>query len=127
MAAFRYSVPRASILMIAVGLCVGCATVSPSARHPTFTADRVLGLKVGLSTDSIITLFGRPDRTRAMTCGTQTPSPWQCLVWEYDMGSDPRGRFQTLGNTNRLTFSAELTPPSLNNWTIDLMYDAPPK
>ena len=106
-------------------LQVGCATAGMSAHHPTFTGDRVLGLKVGMTTDSIVSLFGRPDRTQVMTCGSQTPSPWQCLIWEYDMGPHPRGRYQYSSNTNRLTFSAEFSPPRLNNWTIDLMYDSP--
>jgi len=78
-----------------------------------------------MTTDSVVALFGRPDRTQVMTCGSQTPSPWQCLIWEYDMGHNPKGRYQELNNTNTLTFSVESTPPRLNNWTIDLMYDRP--
>ncbi len=108
---------RIRSLLLAVGALVfqvGCATAGLRAHHPAFTADRVLGLKVGMSTDSVISLFGRPDRTEVMTCGSQTPSPWQCLIWEYDMGSHPRGRYQYSSNTNRLTFSAEFSPPRLN-------------
>jgi len=78
-----------------------------------------------MTTDSVVALFGPPDRTQVMTCGSQTPKPWQCLVWEYDMGSNPRGRYQSSSNTNLLTFSLEFSPPRLNNWTIDLMYDSP--
>jgi hypothetical protein len=114
---------HAPALLFAVGalaLQFGCAT---AGLHPVFTADRVLGLTVGMTADSIVSLFGRPDRTQVLTCGSQTPSPWQCLIWEYDMGSNPRGRYQNISNTNRLTFSLEFSPPRLNSWTIDLMYD----
>ena len=110
------------LAVAALILQFGCAT---AGLHPAFTADRVLGLTVGMTTDSVISLFGRPDRTQVMTCGTQTPSPWQCLIWEYDMGSHSRGRYQSSNNTNRLTFSVTSSPPRLNNWTIDLMYDKP--
>lgn len=95
----------------------GCATVSRvGRRHPEFTADRVLGLSVGLTTDEVIALFGRPDRPQATTCGSKSGSPWQCLIWEYDFGSY---------KTNRLYFSMDFSPPRLNNWDIDVMYDSP--
>ena len=116
---------RALALPLAVAALVlqfACAT---AGLHPAFTADRVLGLKVGMTSDSVVSLFGRPDRTQVMTCGTQTPKPWQCLIWEYDMGKNSRGRYQYSSNTNRLTFSVEFSPPRLNSWTIDLMYDNP--
>lgn len=104
----------------------GCATAGLQSRHPSFTADRVLALKIGMTTDEVVAVFGRPDRTRVMTCGSQTPSPWQCLIWEYDMGPHPRGRYQSISNTNRLTFSVDGNAPRLNNWDIDLMYDSQP-
>jgi hypothetical protein len=120
--------PRIPALLLAVSALafqIGCATAALRAHHPAFTADRVLGLKVGITADSVVSLFGRPDRTQAMTCGSQTSSPWQCLIWEYDMGPHPRGRYQHSNNTNSFTFSAESNPPRLNNWNIDLMYDSP--
>ena len=119
---------RVLVLLLAVGgllLQAGCATTGFGARHPAFTADRVLGLQTGMTTDQVISLFGRPDRTRVMTCGTKTDSPWQCLMWEYDMGQHPQGRYRHSNNINRFTFYAELSPPRLNNWTIDLMYNSP--
>lgn len=121
-------IPRVLSLFAALAvlaLQVGCATVGLTTRHPAFTADKVLGLKVGLTTDQVVSLFGNPDRTQGTTCGTQTPSPWQCLIWEYDLGPHPRGRFQHSSNINRMYFSAEENPPRLNSWNIDLMYDSP--
>jgi hypothetical protein len=109
--------PRVLAVLLAGGglvFQIGCATAGLGAHHPAFTADQVLGLEVGMTTDSVVSLFGRPDRTEVTTCGSATKSPWRCLIWEYDMGSY---------KTNRLTFSAESSPPRLNNWTIDKMYD----
>jgi len=116
-------------LVVGSGVFVaGCATASvstfQSARHADFTADRVLALKVGMSADSIVSLFGPPDRTRALTCGTKTASPWPCLIWEYDMGPDPKYSNPYITKTNSLTFSTESAPARLNDWTIDLTYES---
>lgn len=106
------------LFVLALSLVTACA----GRRHPSFTSDNVLTLKVGMTTTQIVALFGPPDRTRSTTCGTQTPSPWQCLIWEYELGPHPQGRYKSTANTNRLTFESSYTPPRLNSWDIDLMY-----
>ena len=115
-------------LLVALGALTtqaGCATLRHPVRHPEFTSDRVLGLRVGLTTDEVIALFGQPDRTEATTCGSQSGSPWQCLIWEWDLGPNKKGRHEYSSNINRLYFSMDLSPPRLNNWSVDLMYDSP--
>jgi hypothetical protein len=76
-----------------------------------------------MTSDEIVSKFGLPDRTRVETFGTRTASPWQCLIWEYDMGPHPRGRYQGINNTNRFHFEAKYSPPRLNSWDIELTYD----
>lgn len=112
------------VLVAAISLTqIGCAT----ARHPAFTADRVLNIRIGQTANEIKEIYGPPDRIPATTCGSSTDSPWQCLIWEYDLGPHPKGRYKNLNNTNRFMFNAETDPPLLNSWTIDLMYEAPRK
>ena len=96
--------------------------VSSSVRHPSFTESAVLSLKQGMTSEEIRSQFGAPDRSAVRTCGTETPEPWQCLIWDYDMGKHPRGRYEHLPSTNTFFFAMAFDPPLLNSWRIELMY-----
>jgi hypothetical protein len=102
---------RMSFAIIASALLLASCV----ARHASFTEPMVLTIREGLTTEQIRDRFGAPDRTRATTCGSQTPDPWPCLVWEYDMGDY---------KTNSFTFSMSSDPPWLNYWRIDHMHRA---
>jgi hypothetical protein len=50
---------------------------------------KTVRLESGMSQDRVEALFGPPARTSLTTCGTKTPEPWECLIWNY--GSDLTG------------------------------------
>jgi hypothetical protein len=46
--------------------------------------DRELQLRVHMSQDEVLRLFGQPSRTDVGTCGQQSAGgPWTCLTWDY--------------------------------------------
>lgn len=109
---------RLAVLLV---LAMGCSTLRARV-HPDFTQAAVLSLQVGMTRDDATELFGRPDRAQVTTCGTDTPEPWQCLIWEYDLPGHERGRYQVIENTNRLYFT---TDGFLNSWSTDLLWEDP--
>ena len=48
-----------------------------------FTSDNVMKLRVGMTSDEVIEIFGKPMSTKATTCGTSTGDPWGCILWYY--------------------------------------------
>ena len=105
------------------GLVCGCATtggtVQGASARPDFTQSAVLSLEQGMTRGDVTDLFGQPARVELTTCGSETPEPWQCLIWEYDLPADSRGRYETIENTNRFVFSAD---GLLTNWATDLLW-----
>lgn len=121
------SARKGLVFSVAFLLCSSCAAGSFAGppRHPGFTESAVLSITQGMTADALRARFGPPDRTEVMTCGTATPEPWQCMIWEYDLGPHPRGRYQSISNINSFTFSLSDHAPRLNHWRIDLMYPDP--
>lgn len=54
-----------------------------SCYSAKFTTDNVLKLKVGMTSTEVISIFGKPMKTSATTCGTATDKPWTCIIWYY--------------------------------------------
>ena len=48
-----------------------------------FTSDNVLKLRVGMTSNEVIEIFGKPIKTEATTCGSATGKPWGCIFWYY--------------------------------------------
>lgn len=105
------------IIMLCGGL-LSCNTSyqKPSPRkHPYFTQDNVLKLRIGMTTDDVIALFGKPDRTSVHTYGQSTNSgAWQGLEYRYVFNYVV---------SNRLVFNLDLDPPRLNHWEIEKIWD----
>jgi hypothetical protein len=40
-------------------------------------------LKVGMTSNEVIEIFGKPMKTGANTCGSSTSKPWTCIIWYY--------------------------------------------
>lgn len=102
-----------------------CATTSMGGSgrtHPEFTKSAGMSLRAGYDREVIMDLFGQPDRTEMSTCGTATDNPWQCLIWEYDLPPDSRGKYQYNPNTNRFLFQSN---GALNSWSTNLLYPDP--
>lgn len=87
---------------------------TPSRAHPSFTKDKVLQLKVGLTTHEVIRMFGQPDGTKLTTYGQDTEDgAWSGLKYSYRMGGY---------KVNYLVFNLGFDPPHLNHWDIEVMY-----
>lgn len=48
--------------------------------------DKALKLEPGLTQDEVTLLLCKPDETSARTFGTETPKPWNGIVWIYHWG-----------------------------------------
>ena len=110
-----------AVIVLLVGLLTAC-TYALNNANTIFTSDNVMRLKVGMTTDEVITLFRRPNRIERSTCGGKTPGgPWPCIVWEYDVEESSDG-YVTTRKTNTLTFNGNYDPPRLNDWTIERIW-----
>lgn len=89
----------------------GCVSIpSVSALPKAFFSDKnILSIKIGMSSDEVIKLFGNPTNVRTTTCGTK-PDTWKCTWWEYGHRYDNNASF---------TFSGDHGNLLLNNYEID--------
>lgn len=97
-----------SLLLCLVSLSLAscsAALTSPSA----FTNENVMKLHQGMSSDDILTLFGKPQNISVSVCGTP-PNQWTCTMWEYEGFFDERANF---------TFAGEHDSLILNNFNVD--------
>lgn len=88
--------------------------------HPEFAYPKAELITRGMSPEEVESLFGRPDRALYKVMELDTPEPWPALVFEYDMGSHPDGRYIT--NTNTFVFSRRFEPPRLSYWDLQMLY-----
>jgi len=97
---------------------ISCSTTyyaPPPRKHPGFTQDNVLKLKTGMTTNEVISLFGKPDKTSVHTYGHQTYSgEWQGLEYNYVFN---------YVISNRLVFNLAYDPPLLNHWDVVKTWD----
>ena len=107
-------------LSLVLSALISCATTS--ARHPEFTSKNVFDLRTGMTQKEIEDKFGSPDRTSIMTMGTNTPNPWQSLVYYYDMRKNGKGEYRHLVYTNAFYFVMDIQPPLLRSWELELIY-----
>lgn len=91
-------------------------------KHPAFTQQNLLLLNQGMTTTEVESIFGLPDRTYFKAFFNEGGAPWRGLVYEYDMGYNPRGEY--IRNLNSLVFSIEHFTTALIHWDIQLAYPA---
>ena len=103
---------RIPLLCVLVACCVSCTVYR--VQHPDFVRANVALLRPGMTPEEVRDLFGDPDDERVMECGSESPDPWQCLVWTYSL---------TGGYTNLMVFDADVTPPRLDSWLLGRVYD----
>jgi hypothetical protein len=89
-------------------------------RHLRFSQQQVLYLHAGLTPSQVEEIFGPPDRTVFKWMAALSMWPGPAMVYEYDMGWNPKGRYRY--NTNRLVFATRDNPPYLVDWDIQLAY-----
>ena len=81
----------------------------PSSLPSRFTAENIMKVYQGMSSDEILTLFGEPKSISANVCGRE-PNLWTCTTWEYGESTYDRASF---------TFSGEHDSLKLNNFKVD--------
>jgi hypothetical protein len=91
-------------------------------RHPEFTPNNILDIKVGMTQKEIEAIFGSPDRSSVKTMGTKTPDPWQSLIYYYEMRKNHIGKDKHIGYTNTFYFVMDVQPPLLRFWELELVY-----
>lgn len=82
----------------------GCATLPRS-----FTAENVVSINQGMSSDEIARMFGNPKSVRQAVCGASTGRSWTCTTWEYGEFPYDRASF---------TFGSEGGSLVLNNFEV---------
>ncbi|ODZ33069.1 hypothetical protein BBM38_15620 [Vibrio parahaemolyticus] len=66
-----------------ISFAVLLATISLSGCS-TFTTEQMMSVHSGMSSDEILTMFGKPDSVRSGVCGGATGNPWNCTTWKYE-------------------------------------------
>ena len=69
---------RILLTFVASILLLSCSTLPLN-----FTTENIMKVKVGMTSDEIAQLFGKPKSIKSTTCGTDTDEPWQCIIWTY--------------------------------------------
>ena len=72
-----------------------------------------------------VSSYFQPDYTSVRTFGAKTAKTWNGLIYTYDMGKHPGGKYEDTNKTNTLVFSLSFSPPRLNHWNINLAYEDP--
>jgi len=75
----------------------------------TFTTENIMKVHQGMSSEEILTLFGKPKDFSVRICG-QPPNQWTCTTWEYGEFPYDRASFSFSGNHGSLR---------LNDFTVD--------
>jgi len=104
--------PRFVAVWASVVFAGGCATLPRS-----FTAENVIRINQGMSSDEIARLFGTPKSVRQAVCGASTGRSWTCTTWEYGEFPYDRASF---------TFGSEGGSLVLNNFEVHRTGDALP-
>ena len=75
----------------------------------TFSTENIMKVHQGMSSNEILTLFGKPKNIDVSVCGTP-PNQWTCTTWKYGEFPYDRASF---------TFSGEHDSLILNNFSVD--------
>lgn len=92
--------------LISLSLSSCSAVLTPPAA---FTNENIMKVRQGMSSDEILTLFGKPQDISVDVCG-KPPNQWNCTTWEYEGFFDERASF---------TFAGEYDSLILNNFSVD--------
>lgn len=60
--------------LLLLAICAGCVNVGALSRK----------LEVGMSEQQVLSVLGEPASVSVSTCGSETPSPWQCKTFKYE-------------------------------------------
>jgi len=77
---FRKSFSKINLL---ITVSIFSLLLLSSCYSTRFTSDNVMKLKVGMTSFEVLTIFGKPMKTSATTCGSSSNNPWSCIIWYY--------------------------------------------
>jgi hypothetical protein len=86
---------------------------SCSALPSAFSTENIMKIHQGMSSDEILTLFGKPKSIRMDVCGKE-PDLWNCTTWYYGESPYDHASFR---------FSGEHDSLILNNFEINRDYN----
>ena len=81
--AFREAKLIIAVTIISLFLLSSCYPTQYASSSSKFTTDNILKLKVGMSSNEVIAIFGKPIKTSGSTCGGAVGKPWTCITWFY--------------------------------------------
>lgn len=114
----RIALPALLLFTLLLGACA----VGPAPRsYPDrpFHDARLSHVQVGISADSLISLFGQPDSIYDMTFGAQTDREWEGVAYRYYAARDLM--YQHVDEWKKNTFYFYRSPRGLvlNHWVIE--------
>ena len=99
----------------------GCATtyryVYPG--HKTFTNENVGRVRVGMSSEEVLGIFGEPDEQYVTKFGSSVGEEWNGRVWIYFTTLDLRLMHAKRYKKNMFVFSPTEGDMKLNHWEIE--------
>jgi hypothetical protein len=85
-------------------------TLSSCSTLPeTFSTENVMKIHQGMSSDEILSMFGKPNNIRVAVCG-ESPNNWNCTTWKYG---------ELSGDNASFTFSGRYDSLKLNDFNVD--------
>jgi hypothetical protein len=72
----------AVITVLAAATLTGCAMMVAEMTTP-FTTENIMQVHAGMSSESVLKLFGPPRDVSFASCGAAVGKPWNCTTWDY--------------------------------------------
>lgn len=87
--------------------------------HKTFIETNISQLRIGMTTDQCLAIFGRPDKTYDATFGENVGEAWTGHVWLYFTERDPTFEHVKRYKKNTFVFYTSGGQKLLNHWNIE--------
>ena len=85
--------------------------IATTSACTTFSTDKVLKVRQGMTSQDIIKMFGKPRNVSQAVCGSSVGEPWTCTTWEYG--------YSEMGESAKFTFSGESENLILNSFSFN--------
>lgn len=102
-------------------LLSGCGTTYRYSYpgHKTFTEENIALLRVGMSSEQVLSIFGNPDEQYVGQFGADVGEKWNGRVWVYFTKLDPRLKHAKRYMKNVFVFHPTEGDIRLNHWEIE--------
>ena len=106
---------RSAAVLAALFFLFACASAPPKSgkdeEATVFSRENIVKLRVGMTSEEVVQIFGLPLKTEADVCGETTASPWTCITWWYNSKS--------LAQSTRMVFEVHNETLYLNRWVTN--------